>query len=117
MKKHILHLIICAALIPLGASRAAETVPLTQLDLSHLHYEGWARPKTDQSFNGKPLSIGGQKFERGIGTRALSTLWLELDGRTEKFLAAVGVDDAAGNAWQRSCSASLATARNFGSRA
>ncbi len=98
MKKHIVLLIICAALIPLGASRAAETVSLTQLNLSHLHFEGWARPKTDQSFNGKPLSIGGQKFERGIGTRALSTLWLELDGRTEKFLASVGVDDAAGNA-------------------
>jgi alpha-galactosidase len=80
-----------------SASFAAETVPLTSLDLANLHYEGWTKPKTDKAFSGKPLSIAGQKFQSGIGTRALSTLWLELDGRAQKFLASVGVDDGAPN--------------------
>ncbi|MBI5821910.1 MAG: NPCBM/NEW2 domain-containing protein [Verrucomicrobia bacterium] len=79
------------------ACQAADTVPLTSLDLANLHFEGWRKPQTDKSFSGRPLSIAGQKFQNGIGTRALSTLWLELDGRVEKFVAAVGVDDSTSN--------------------
>lgn len=70
---------------------AAETVRLTQLDLANLHFEGWSKPRVDRSFSGKPLSIAGRKFEHGIGTRALTSVWLELDGRVEKFTAAVGL--------------------------
>ncbi|MCX6908174.1 MAG: NPCBM/NEW2 domain-containing protein, partial [Verrucomicrobia bacterium] len=79
------------------ACQAAETVSLTSLDLANLHFEGWSKPKVDKAFSGRPLSIAGQKFQNGIGTRALSTLWLELDGRAQKFLASVGVDDGAPN--------------------
>ena len=79
------------------ACQATETVALTSLDLTDLHYEGWRKPQTDKSLNGKPLSIGGQKFAHGVSTHATSTLWLELDGRAQQFAASVGVDDAAGN--------------------
>jgi len=82
------------ALLPLHAG----SVSLTDLDLSHLHFEGWKKPSIGKSFAGKTITIGGRKFERGIGTRALSSLWLELDGSAERFVAQVGVDDAAGNA-------------------
>ncbi len=90
-------ILLAFVLAAVSACPAAETVPLTSLDLGHLHFEGWGKPQTDKSFVGKPLSIAGQKFEHGIGTRALSTLWLELDGRVQKFSASVGVDDAAPN--------------------
>jgi len=43
------------------------------------------------------MSIGGQRFDRGVGTHAHSALWVRLDGGTERFQARVGVDDAAGN--------------------
>jgi alpha-galactosidase len=42
------------------------------------------------------LTVGGAKYERGIGTRATTTLWFELDGKAGRFSASVGVDDAAG---------------------
>ena len=93
MKPIVLALILGVA----TACQAAETIPLTSLDLSLLHYEGWRKPQVDKSSNGKPLSIAGRKFEHGVSTRATSTLWLELDGRAQKFIASVGVDDAAGN--------------------
>ncbi|MBI5397507.1 MAG: NPCBM/NEW2 domain-containing protein [Verrucomicrobia bacterium] len=96
--RRFLKTVLVASALTILPARAAETVWLTELDLGHLHFEGWRKPQVDKSFSGKPLSIAGRKFERGVGTRALSTLWLELDGRTEKFLASVGVDDAAGNA-------------------
>lgn len=78
-----------------AAALQAETVALTALDLSHLHAAGWSAPRINQAYNGKPLSIAGQKYQQGIGTRATSTLWLELDGTAEAFTATVGVDDAA----------------------
>ena len=90
-------ILLAFVLAAVSACPAAETVSLTSLDLGHLHFEGWGKPQTDKSFGGKQLSVAGQKFEHGIGTRALSTLWLELDGRVEKFVASVGVDDGAPN--------------------
>ena len=50
----------------------------------------------NKALGGRPLAIGGRKFQRGIGTRATSTLWLELDGKVEKFNALAGIDDGAG---------------------
>jgi alpha-galactosidase len=43
------------------------------------------------------MTISGRTFQRGIGTRATSTLWVELDGQADQFVASVGVDDAAAN--------------------
>lgn len=87
------------AMSALSASGQAEsqTARLSGLDLTHLHYEGWKKPSVDRSFSGKPLAVAGRKFEHGIGTRATSSLWLELDGQTERFRAWTGVDDGASN--------------------
>ena len=73
----------------------AETVPLTSLDLSEM-WQGWGRPQIDRSIREKPLSIGGETFRNGVGTHANSRLWIDLDGGCDRFLASVGVDDAAG---------------------
>jgi alpha-galactosidase len=74
---------------------AEETVPLSSLDLTKMR-QGWGKPQVDRSIREKPLSIGGRKFEHGVGTHANSVLWIDLAGGSERFLASVGVDDAAG---------------------
>ncbi|RME90348.1 MAG: alpha-galactosidase [Verrucomicrobia bacterium] len=79
-----------------GLGNASESVPLGSLDLS-LMRQGWGRPRIDRAVTGKPLAIGGRRFDHGVGTHARSTLWVRLDGRAERFQAMVGVDDAAGN--------------------
>ena len=79
------------------AAQAAETIPLTALDLGKMR-QGWGKPQIDRSIREKPLSIGGQKFAHGVGTHANSIVWIDLAGGTEQFLASVGVDDAAGGA-------------------
>jgi len=73
-----------------------ETVWLSSLDLSPI-MQGWGQPQADKSVTGTPLSIGGKKFEHGIGTHAVSVVRLQLNGGSEKFSAYVGVDDNAGN--------------------
>ena len=93
--KLLISLTLAITLLPLGPA-AAETVWLSSLDLTKLK-QGWGKPQVDRSIRETPLSVGGHKFERGVGTHATSSLWIELAGGSEKFLASVGVDDAAGS--------------------
>lgn len=88
---------LIAVLASASLALAAETVRLETLDLSKMR-QGWGKPQVNRSIREKPLSIAGQKFEHGVGTHATSTLWIDLGGGTERFLASVGVDDAAGGA-------------------
>ncbi len=83
----------------LGATAAlsAETVYLDSLDLSKIR-QGWGQPQVNRSMRETPLSIGGVKFERGVGTHASSFLWVDLAGGSEKFSAKVGLDDSANGA-------------------
>ena len=74
---------------------AAETVPLTSLDLAKMR-QGYGTPQIDKSIRGKALSIGKKTFEHGVGSHAAGELWIDLAGGTDRFQAMVGVDDAAG---------------------
>jgi len=56
---------------------------------------GWGMPNANKSVEGNPLSIGGKKFERGVGTHAISHMRLDLNGKASRFSAYVGVDDEA----------------------
>jgi len=81
---------------PLGTLAAEpDTVWLSSLDLSPI-VQGWGQAQADKAVTGKPLSIGGKRFEHGIGTHAFSLIRLRLNGGSERFSALVGVDDAAG---------------------
>jgi alpha-galactosidase len=79
----------------LHGAQAAETHWLADLDLGGIEQD-WGRPGKNRSVDGKPLSIGGVKFEHGVGTHASSTYRLGLDGRGKRFTAQVGVDDEVG---------------------
>ncbi len=58
---------------------------------------GWGQPHAGKSVEGNPLSVGGQKFEHGVGTHAISHMRLDLGGKGSRFEAQVGVDDEAQN--------------------
>ena len=99
MKLNLLTLSAVLALATLTTRTLAaepQTVWLSSLDLSPI-MQGWGQAQADKAVTGKPLSIGGKKFERGVGTHAQSLLRLQLNGGAEKFSAWVGVDDAAGS--------------------
>lgn len=72
---------------------AAELVWISSLDLTRGIRQDWGKPRADRSVGGRPLSIGGRRFERGIGTHANSTLTLDLKRGAERLTAMVGVDD------------------------
>lgn len=70
----------------------AGTVWLDDVDLTKTTQD-WGQPHKNQSVDGHPLSIGGQKFDHGLGTHAASTLHIDLKGAAKSFTAKVGVDD------------------------
>ncbi len=72
----------------------ADTVWLDEMDVSKMK-QGWGKAQVNRSIREKPLSIAGKVFPRGVGTHAISSLWVEVNG-AERFTASVGVDDAAG---------------------
>ncbi len=83
-------------LVCLGAVGAsAATVPLGDLDLSKMS-TGWGKPQINKSITAQTLSIGGRAFETGVASHAESICYIALDGKTERFTAYVGVDDATG---------------------
>jgi alpha-galactosidase len=75
-------------------AQASETVWLDSLDLKTMS-QGYGTPRVNQSVTGQPLSVGGRRFERGVGTHAASFYRLTLNGGTERFIASVAVDAAA----------------------
>ena len=76
-------------------TRGSTTNELGTLELHSLQQD-WGEPHANLSVDGHALSIGGRKFERGLGTHAVSTFRLALGGQGEHLNAAVGVDDEVG---------------------
>lgn len=79
----------------LAAAAGAATFPVDTLDLQYVE-QGWGAPRANRSVDGRALSIGGKRFDRGIGTHANSTFRISLGGKAERFEANVGVDDEIG---------------------
>ncbi|HWX20965.1 MAG TPA: NPCBM/NEW2 domain-containing protein [Candidatus Binatia bacterium] len=76
----------------LAGAAAAATFGLETLDLQQVEQE-WGQPHANQSVEGHPLLLGGQRFEHGLGTHATSTFRIALGGKAERFTAVVGADD------------------------
>lgn len=95
-RRNVLAVWVFAAILAAAGVASAETVRLEDLDLSGMS-AGWGKPQKNQAVTERPLSIGGQKFERGVGTHANSESWITLVGKTKLFTAKVGVDDNANN--------------------
>ncbi|HVU26729.1 MAG TPA: NPCBM/NEW2 domain-containing protein [Verrucomicrobiae bacterium] len=91
MKFRILTAFIFATLGCFTGFVSAKTIWLDELNLS-VAAQGWGDPHKNQSVDGHPLTIGGEKFARGFGTHAESILNVKLDGGVQNFSASVGVD-------------------------
>ncbi|MDO4569256.1 MAG: NPCBM/NEW2 domain-containing protein [Planctomycetia bacterium] len=53
----------------------------------------WGSVQTNRSCAGNPLSLGGKKFEEGVGIHASGLLVYEIPDGAKKFVATVGLDD------------------------
>jgi len=71
--------------------------PAPDIHLSDLQPQeataGFGQVQKDKSSAGTPLSINGERFERGIGTHAESTITYALKPEYRRFVAVAGLDD------------------------
>ena len=81
--------ILCSAHVFMG-----RIVWLDELDLSNVDQSAGIA-LANQSMWKTPLSISGEKFERGVGTHAESIFRIKLDGKVISFRALAGIDDSA----------------------
>src|SRR5689334_1248875 len=89
-------LLVAAALLAAAGMMRAQTVMLDELDLAAME-AGWGRPQARTSVEGHPLTVAGRTYARGVGTHAVSTMLLHLNGNGTRFTAMAGVDDETGN--------------------
>ncbi len=90
-----------------AAVECAATQPTGNVFLSDLPYvsatNSWGPVEFDRSngeqsqFDGRPLSIAGQVFTRGLGVHAFSTLSYDLGENCSTFSASLGLDDEVGD--------------------
>lgn len=57
--------------------------------------QDWGSLHHDRSVDGNPLTVGGERAEKGLGTHADSQLVYRVHGQFARFEARVGVDDEA----------------------
>jgi hypothetical protein len=59
--------------------------------------QGWGTPHLNNSVFGKPLSIGGQGYQTGFGTHAISRIEISFPAKYKTFTGLCGVDDEVKN--------------------
>ena len=78
----------------MGSNTGDRTVWLDGIDSQGYYVQDWGSPQINRSIAGTPLSIAGQRFERGIGGHAISRMLFDLGGKAHKVTGMVGPDDA-----------------------
>jgi hypothetical protein len=54
---------------------------------------GWGKLGVNKSVEGKPLTVEGRRYERGLGCHAKSLLVYRIPAGAKRFVAVVGLDD------------------------
>ena len=100
MKKTLILSLCVLCTTAMGQQSKTKTVSRLWLDEMEANKieTGWSVTKANKSIDSNPLAVAGKKYERGIGTHAISKVLLNLNGTAQKFSALVGVDDEAKSA-------------------
>ena len=74
-------------------SNGTETRGLTDLPWQKAT-AGWGQAAVNKSVSGAPLTVGGKRYEQGIGTHANSLIEYQLPANYTRFRATAGLDQA-----------------------
>ncbi|MCL3782059.1 hypothetical protein EMN47_16855 [Prolixibacteraceae bacterium JC049] len=92
MKLHFRYWLILLLGFTISCKEEEQSVWLDEIGVEHI-YERWGETHANASILGNPIRIAGKKYDRGVGTHALSTCIVQLDGKALKFNSDVGIDD------------------------
>jgi alpha-galactosidase len=69
---------------------------LSDLTWSH-QAQGWGMLQRDQSIEGRPITLNGTTYPKGLGAHSPSTIEFRLNGACSLFESDIGVDDEVGS--------------------
>ncbi|MCM3628291.1 NPCBM/NEW2 domain-containing protein [Paenibacillus glycanilyticus] len=76
---------------------AVQSAPEADVYLSDYAWDsgsaGWGSIMRDKSSDGRPITLNGVEYAKGLGTHAASEIVYTVGGAYSRFLAVVGVDD------------------------
>ena len=90
--KHFIGFVLAVLLLQPACKETPHNIWLDDFDLADMGC-GWGTPQKGKSIMHRELCIGGKRFNRGVGTHAVSTFLIDLKGGGQRFVASVGVDD------------------------
>ncbi len=80
--------------------RSESVVYLSERPPARAQYEEYVGPtlpfRVDRTVDGHPIRLGGQTFDRGIGTQSRTFLAYRIEPGDRRFQATIGVDERAG---------------------
>jgi len=89
----VLALLAVGVVIAVVQRRRPASAPVHLSDLKPTTAtQGWGKLGLDRSVAGNPAWIGGQRFEKALGTHATSRICYALEARYSRFECAVGMD-------------------------
>jgi beta-galactosidase len=94
--QHTLTLLTTLLAASLAHAELAEPVVWRPLntEMASSVTQGWRETRTDSGIGGRPITIAGQRYAKGLGTHAPGEMVFPLAGKHGQFQAFVGVDDA-----------------------
>ena len=82
------------------SARSRSVVYLSERTPARAQYEEYVGPtlpfQVDRAVDGHPIRLGGQTFDRGIGTQSRTLLAYRIEPGDRRFQATIGVDERAG---------------------
>lgn len=84
--------VVLLASVWVGRAATMQKVWLDELDLRYMSSAG-EEAQRNLAVGGSQLKVARQRFERGVGTHALSCVAYAIEGSAEQFEAWVGIDD------------------------
>lgn len=70
----------------------SDMAPASQRSEGRLH-RSWPM-RRDKSVSNEPITLGGRRYEKGLGVHSFSELSFDLAGEYERFVATIGIDDS-----------------------
>ena len=98
MKQTFLFVVVSVFMFASAINAVAETIDVwkyLRTDAAVSVKQEWRPTQNDVNITGGQISIGGEKFRKGLGTHAPGEIVFNLDGKHKTFQSFVGVDDNA----------------------
>jgi hypothetical protein len=81
-------------------SRSPSVIYLSERKTAAAQYDSYVGPtrpfRVDRAVDGQPFQLGGQTYDRGIGTESRSLIAFRIEPGDRRFQALIGVDERAG---------------------